>query len=222
MAKTLLTRSARSIALVLFLILVTSDEAAQASGLRPGAVAVLPEDGRELYFRAIAAAEHEIRIEICVLEDPQILEQLRRLSIAASGSRDCRSHQVRRSSGGASESRAVPDGFRRRVALEQPGFHGAFPRSSSSTPTWSSTAPRALTRRRSCSTGTSLTPRRQYGLRELQSACSRTTGRTPRPSAGPRPCSTRRLGSPRRGLVVSPVNSAERLVASTRTRGGAR
>jgi phosphatidylserine/phosphatidylglycerophosphate/cardiolipin synthase-like enzyme len=45
-------------------------------GLGPGSLAVLPEDGREIYFRAIDAASHEIRIEICVLEDPQILERL--------------------------------------------------------------------------------------------------------------------------------------------------
>jgi len=37
---------------------------------------VLPEDGREIYFQAIDAARHEIRIEICVLEDPKILERL--------------------------------------------------------------------------------------------------------------------------------------------------
>jgi phosphatidylserine/phosphatidylglycerophosphate/cardiolipin synthase-like enzyme len=37
---------------------------------------VLPEDGRGMYFRAIDAARREIRIEICVLEDPQILARL--------------------------------------------------------------------------------------------------------------------------------------------------
>jgi cardiolipin synthase len=46
------------------------------NGLRPGSLTVLPEDGRELYFRAIDAAKHEIRIEICVLEDPQILQHV--------------------------------------------------------------------------------------------------------------------------------------------------
>ena len=45
-------------------------------GLGPGVLTVLPEDGRELYFQAIDAARDEIRIEICVLEDPQILEHL--------------------------------------------------------------------------------------------------------------------------------------------------
>jgi len=45
-------------------------------GLRPGSLTVLPEDGRELYFQAIDAAKGEIRIEICVLEDPQILKHL--------------------------------------------------------------------------------------------------------------------------------------------------
>jgi phosphatidylserine/phosphatidylglycerophosphate/cardiolipin synthase-like enzyme len=43
---------------------------------RAGALTVLPDDGRKLYFQAIDAAKHEIRIEICVLEDPQILEHL--------------------------------------------------------------------------------------------------------------------------------------------------
>jgi phosphatidylserine/phosphatidylglycerophosphate/cardiolipin synthase-like enzyme len=46
-------------------------------GPRPGSLTVLPEDGREIYFRAIDAAKEEIRIEICVLEDPQILERIR-------------------------------------------------------------------------------------------------------------------------------------------------
>jgi phosphatidylserine/phosphatidylglycerophosphate/cardiolipin synthase-like enzyme len=48
------------------------DEAAA----RPGTVAVLPEDGRKLYIAAIDAARRDIRIEICVLEDPQILEHI--------------------------------------------------------------------------------------------------------------------------------------------------
>ena len=42
-------------------------------GLRPGSLTILPQDGRTLYFRAIDTAQNEIRIEICVLEDPQIL-----------------------------------------------------------------------------------------------------------------------------------------------------
>jgi phosphatidylserine/phosphatidylglycerophosphate/cardiolipin synthase-like enzyme len=45
-------------------------------GPRSGSLTVLPEDGRELYFLAIDAARREIRILICVLEDPQILERL--------------------------------------------------------------------------------------------------------------------------------------------------
>jgi phosphatidylserine/phosphatidylglycerophosphate/cardiolipin synthase-like enzyme len=45
-------------------------------GLRPGSLTVLPENGRELYFQAIDAAKGEIRIEISVLEDPQILKHL--------------------------------------------------------------------------------------------------------------------------------------------------
>ncbi len=37
---------------------------------------VLPEDGRGIYLRAMDAAKDAIRIEICVLEDPQILERV--------------------------------------------------------------------------------------------------------------------------------------------------
>lgn len=45
-------------------------------GPRPGTVAVLPEDGREIYLAAIASAKRDVRIEICVLEDPRILQAL--------------------------------------------------------------------------------------------------------------------------------------------------
>jgi cardiolipin synthase A/B len=45
-------------------------------GPEPGRLTVLPEDGREIYFQAIDAARHDIGIEICVLEDPQILQHL--------------------------------------------------------------------------------------------------------------------------------------------------
>ena len=41
-----------------------------------GSLAVLPQDGRKIYFEAFAAAQNEIRIEICVLEDPLILQSL--------------------------------------------------------------------------------------------------------------------------------------------------
>src|SRR5262245_54098943 len=47
------------------------------SGRQLGSLAVLPEDGREIYFQAIDAARYEILIEICVLEDPQILDRIR-------------------------------------------------------------------------------------------------------------------------------------------------
>ena len=43
----------------------------------PGSLAVLPEDGREIYFEAFDAARREIRIEICVLEDPLVLQSLK-------------------------------------------------------------------------------------------------------------------------------------------------
>ena len=45
-------------------------------GLAPVRLTVLPQDGRTLYFQAIDAAKKEIRIEICVLEDPQILQHI--------------------------------------------------------------------------------------------------------------------------------------------------
>jgi phosphatidylserine/phosphatidylglycerophosphate/cardiolipin synthase-like enzyme len=43
----------------------------------PGSLAVLPEDGRQIYLEAFDAARREIRIEICVLEDPLILRRLK-------------------------------------------------------------------------------------------------------------------------------------------------
>jgi cardiolipin synthase A/B len=45
-------------------------------GPAEASLTVLPEDGRDIYFHAFDAARREIRIEICVLEDPQILERL--------------------------------------------------------------------------------------------------------------------------------------------------
>ena len=42
----------------------------------PGSLVILPQDGRTVYFEAFAAAKKEIRIEICVLEDPLILQSL--------------------------------------------------------------------------------------------------------------------------------------------------
>jgi len=51
-----------------------------APGVKPGRLTVLPDDGRELYFSAIDAANDQIRIEICVLEDPQILQHLQAIS----------------------------------------------------------------------------------------------------------------------------------------------
>jgi phosphatidylserine/phosphatidylglycerophosphate/cardiolipin synthase-like enzyme len=53
-----------------------SDSPAVQLGLGPGSLTVLPDSGRNLYFRAIDAAKHDIRIEICVLEDPMILAHL--------------------------------------------------------------------------------------------------------------------------------------------------
>lgn len=42
----------------------------------PGPLLVLPEGGRSFYTEAFARAQREIRIEICVLEDPTLLESL--------------------------------------------------------------------------------------------------------------------------------------------------
>lgn len=42
----------------------------------PGSLVILPQDGRQVYFEAFAAAKKEIKIEICVLEDPLILQSL--------------------------------------------------------------------------------------------------------------------------------------------------
>ncbi len=39
-------------------------------------LAVLPESGRDVFYQAFAAARKKIKIEICVLEDPQILASL--------------------------------------------------------------------------------------------------------------------------------------------------
>jgi cardiolipin synthase len=46
-------------------------------GWQRDSLTVLPQDGRGIYFRAIDSASHEIAIQICVLEDPPILERLR-------------------------------------------------------------------------------------------------------------------------------------------------
>lgn len=42
----------------------------------PGSLVILPRDGRTVFLEAFAAAKREIRIEICVLEDPRILQGL--------------------------------------------------------------------------------------------------------------------------------------------------
>lgn len=42
----------------------------------PGSLAILPKDGRRVFFEAFASAQRSIRIEICVLEDPLILQSL--------------------------------------------------------------------------------------------------------------------------------------------------
>jgi cardiolipin synthase A/B len=63
---------------IVALVLACAPSVGASGGLPPrdGEVTVLPNDGRELYLRAIDAAKRQIRIEICVLEDPEILEHL--------------------------------------------------------------------------------------------------------------------------------------------------
>eukprot|EP00808_Paulinella_micropora_P030333 g9867.t1 len=76
-------RSATIMSCLLSLALSSSLRGAQASKDRkdgsdfyPGALTIMPEDGRGLFLEAFAMAKKEIRIEICVLEDPQILQGL--------------------------------------------------------------------------------------------------------------------------------------------------
>ena len=57
--------------------LAAHDFSSSNIGFLAGAITVLPDDGRSLFFNAIDAAQERIRIEICVLEDPQILEHIR-------------------------------------------------------------------------------------------------------------------------------------------------
>jgi hypothetical protein len=52
--------------------------AAPAQGFelyRPGAIAIIPQDNRTVFYSAFDSAKEEIRIEICVLEDPDILSE---------------------------------------------------------------------------------------------------------------------------------------------------
>lgn len=53
-----------------------TNEFSTGAGVKLGRLTVLPDDGRELYFSAIDSASDQIRIEICVLEDPQILQHV--------------------------------------------------------------------------------------------------------------------------------------------------
>lgn len=40
---------------------------------QPGMVAIIPQDNRTVFYEAFDSAKSEIRIEICVLEDPDVL-----------------------------------------------------------------------------------------------------------------------------------------------------
>lgn len=72
----------KKICLINFLLIFLSFGIAHAQNISsetlfyPGSLVILPEDGRAVYFDAFAAAKREIRIEICVLEDPLILQSL--------------------------------------------------------------------------------------------------------------------------------------------------
>lgn len=67
---------------LLLLLLSPASLRAQSSpdlataALGPGVLTVLPQDGRTLYFQALDSAKREILIEICVLEDPAILQHV--------------------------------------------------------------------------------------------------------------------------------------------------
>lgn len=148
-------------------------------GPRPDSLTVLPEDGREIYFRAIDAAKEEIRIEICVLEDPQILERIR-----TALDRGVRVRVIvdRGKYGDISEERANLQQYLTSAGgelhLSNPLFPRSFQRSFSWTRTCSSMAPHASTRRPFYSTGTLLTPAGTSRLFASSIVCSKTTGRT--------------------------------------------
>lgn len=72
--RTLMTSTA-AIALLLSCAIARA-ESAEAFAPALGTLTVLPEDGRAIYLQAIDRARREIKIEICVLEDPTILMRL--------------------------------------------------------------------------------------------------------------------------------------------------
>jgi phosphatidylserine/phosphatidylglycerophosphate/cardiolipin synthase-like enzyme len=65
------------ILLIIVALAAASSPAAGETRFGPGSLTVLPEDGRDVYLQAFASARREIRIEICVLEDPAVLTGLR-------------------------------------------------------------------------------------------------------------------------------------------------
>jgi phosphatidylserine/phosphatidylglycerophosphate/cardiolipin synthase-like enzyme len=69
---------ARALAAAVVLALSPASLVGASSDPAPsdGAFTVLPDDGRDLYLQAIDSATRQIKIEICVLEDPEILEHL--------------------------------------------------------------------------------------------------------------------------------------------------
>jgi phosphatidylserine/phosphatidylglycerophosphate/cardiolipin synthase-like enzyme len=66
-------RAVRLAALVVALVLVGCSSSAASSSGRAARLWVLPGAGRTVYLDAFRSATRDIRIEICVLEDPQIL-----------------------------------------------------------------------------------------------------------------------------------------------------
>lgn len=61
---------------LVFLLFAAASLSAEQKLFYPGSLAILPKDGRTVFLEAFAAAKKEIRIEICVLEDPRILKSL--------------------------------------------------------------------------------------------------------------------------------------------------
>ena len=63
---------------VIYFLMIFSGLSLGETLFYPGSLVILPEDGRSVYLDAFSAAQREINIEICVLEDPIILQGLMR------------------------------------------------------------------------------------------------------------------------------------------------
>jgi phosphatidylserine/phosphatidylglycerophosphate/cardiolipin synthase-like enzyme len=195
-----------------------SDSLGGAFGLGPGSLIVLPQDGRELYFKAFDAAKHDIRIEICVLEDPMILEHLQaaldrgvrvRVIVDRGKYNDLAPEQDN-----LAKYLTGPGG---RLHLSNPIFPRSFPKIIL-------IDSRLLVYGSACLDETTFMQYRDFAstsrdpqiLRELQRlfendwSYSAAVGKTP-PSFNPTPPISRS------NLIISPVNGAERLVGLYQT-----